>query len=138
MSQDATESLVTRDSILAGLFGGLLHCVLAVFLWNYWFDSLMEILVVKPFNGLYLVLGMFLLGFVPVVFYVGRKTVSPALVVAVFLLLAGIGSLLSGPVGAPSAVPTPFALYVLSWVGIVALAGLSGRFEYRRKQRAAT
>jgi predicted membrane-bound spermidine synthase len=108
---------------------------LAVFLWNNWFDNLWEMLMTKPLNGAYIVLGMFLLGFVPVLFYVGETVVSPAIIVAVFLLLSGLGSWLAGPVRAPSAVPTPFALYILLWVGVVALASLLGGLEYRRKQR---
>jgi hypothetical protein len=92
----------------------------------------------KPLNGAYILLGMFLLGFVPVLFYVGEKVRSPAITVAVFLLLSGLGSWLAGPVRPPSAVPTPFALYILLWVGVVALSGFTGRLEHRRKQRAAS
>ncbi|SEP00027.1 hypothetical protein SAMN04487948_11045 [Halogranum amylolyticum] len=91
----------------------------------------------KPLNGAYIILGMFLLGFVPVVFYIGEKVMSPAIIVALSLLLSGFGSWLAGPVSAPSAIPTPFALYILLWVGVVALASLSGGLEYRRKQKVA-
>ena len=92
--------------------------------------------MIKPLNGAYIVLGMFLLGFVPVFFYVGEKLISPAIIIVVFLLVSGLGSWLAGPVRPPSAVPTPFGLYILLWVGVVALAGVIGRLEYRRKQRA--
>lgn len=136
MVEEAKQSLVTRTSIISGLVGGLVHAGVAVSLWNYWFDNLWDMLVIKPFNGAYIILGMFLLGFVPVLFYVGEKVIAPAIVVAVFLLLSGFGSWLAGPVRAPSSVPTPFALYILFWVGVVALSGLTGRLEYRRKQRA--
>lgn len=135
MARTSTQSIVTRTSIIGGLVGGLVHASLAVFLWNRWFDNLWEMLMTKPLNGAYIVFGMFLLGFVPVLFYVGEKVISPAIIVAVFLLFSGLGSWLAGAVRAPSAVPTPFALYILFWVGIVALAGVIGGFEYRRKQR---
>ncbi|MEF8843366.1 MAG: hypothetical protein V5A62_17370 [Haloarculaceae archaeon] len=136
MHVPSRQSLLTRGSIGGGLVGGLVHTGVAVFLWNYWFDTIWVMLTVKPLNGVYILLGMFLLGFVPVVFYVGEKVVSPGIVVAGFLLLSGLGSWLSGPVRAPSAAPTPFALYILLWVGIVALVGLTGGFEYRRKHRS--
>jgi len=135
MVRTSKQSVVTRTSIIGGLVGGLVHAGLAVFLWNNWFDNLWEMLMTKPLNGAYIVLGMFLLGFVPVLFYVGETVVSPAIIVAVFLLLSGLGSWLAGPVRAPSAVPAPFALYILLWVGVVALASLLGGLEYRRKQR---
>jgi len=135
MVRTSKQSVVTRTSIIGGLVGGLVHAGLAVFLWNNWFDNPWEKLMTKPLNGAYIVLGMFLLGFVPVLFYVGETVVSPAIIVAVFLLLSGLGSWLAGPVRAPSAVPTPFALYILLWVGVVALASLLGGLEYRRKQR---
>ncbi|WP_139173382.1 MULTISPECIES: hypothetical protein [Halobacteriales] len=138
MSRTSTQSIVTRTSIIGGLVGGLVHAGVAVLLWNRWFDNLWELLMTKPLNGAYILLGMFLLGFVPVLFYVGEKVISPAIIVAAFLLLSGFGSWLAGPVRPPSAVPTPFALYILLWVGVVALAGVTGRLEYRRKQRAAS
>lgn len=134
---DSKRSLVTRTSIIAAVAGGLVHAGIAGFLWNSRFDSLWEMLAIKPLNGVYVVLGMFLLGFVPVLCYVGEKILSPAIVVAVSVVLAGSGSWLTGPVRAPSAVPTPFALYILFWVVVVALAGLVGGLEYRRKRRAA-
>jgi hypothetical protein len=92
----------------------------------------------KPLNGAYIVLGMFLLGFVPVLFYVGEKVISSALIVAVFLPLSGVGSWLAGPVRAPSAVPTPFGLYILFWAGIVVLVSVTGGLEYRRKQQSTS
>lgn len=138
MSRTSTQSIVTRTSIIGGLVGGLVHAGVAVLLWNRWFDNLWELLMTKPLNGAYILLGMFLLGFVPVLFYVGEKVRSPAITVAVFLLLSGLGSWLAGPVRPPSAVPTPFALYILLWVGVVALSGFTGRLEHRRKQRAAS
>lgn len=138
MARTSKRSLVTRTSIIGGLIGGLVHAGVAVLLWNNWFDNLWEMLMIKPLNGAYIVLGMFLLGFVPVLFYVGEKVISPAIIVAVFLLLSGLCSWLAGPVRSPSAVPTPFGLYILFWVGVVALASLTGRLEYHRKQRAAS
>ena len=135
VSNDLTQSLVTRTSVLGGLVGGVVHAGVAVFLWNHWFDNLWGMLMTKPLNGSYILLGMFLVGFVPALFYVGETVVSPALVVVVSLLLSGVASWLTGPVSAPSAAPTPFALYVLFWVAVVALAGLTGGFEYRRQRR---
>lgn len=135
MAGDAELSLVSRTSIVGGVVGGLVHAGVAVFLWSYFgFDSLWDMLLIKPLNGGYIVLGMFLLGFVPVLFYLGAQVKSPAIIVAGFLLLSGIGSLLAGPVGAPSAVPTPFALYILFWIVVVALAGVTGRVESSRNQ----
>ncbi|WP_435062532.1 hypothetical protein [Halobaculum sp. EA56] len=119
------------------MVGGLVHAGVAVPLWNRWFDDLGELLAIKPLSGAYIVLGMFLLGFVPAVFYVSERVVSPAVVVGVPLLLSALGSWQAGPVRAPSAGPTPFALYILLWVGVVALAGVTGRSEYRRGQRAS-
>jgi hypothetical protein len=130
------QSIVTRTSIIGGSVGGLAHTALAVLLWNSWFDDLWSMIVAKPLNGAYILLGMFLLGFVPALFYVGEKVISPAIIVTVFLLFSGLGSWLAGQVRPPSAVPTPFGLYILFWVGVVALAGVIGGFEYRRKQRA--
>lgn len=135
MARTSKHSIVTRNSIIGGLVGGLVHAALAIVLWNIWFDNLWEMFMTKPLNGAYIILGMFLLGFVPIVFYVGEKVMSPAIIVAVSLLLSGLGSWLAGPVRAPSAVPTPFALYILLWIGVVALASLSGGLEYRRKQK---
>jgi hypothetical protein len=135
MDVNSTRSLVSRASIISGVAGGIVHAGVATVLWNYWFDSLGEMLGVKPLNGVYIVLGMFLLGFVPVLFYVGKRVISPGIVVAVCLLLSAVGSWLANPVRAPAAVSTPFALYILFWVGIVALAGLTGGLEYRRSHR---
>jgi hypothetical protein len=132
MGTDSTRSLVSRASIIGGMVGGTVHAGVAAFLWNYWFDDLGELLTVKPLDGAYIILGLFLLGFVPVLFYVGERIISPGIVVAVFLLLSVFGSWLGAPVRAPTAVPTPFALYILFWIGIVALAGLTGGLEYRR------
>jgi len=138
MVRTSKQSFITRNSIIGGLVGGLVHTGLAIFLWYTWFDSLWEMLVTKPLNGAYVVLGMFLLGFVPVMFYISEKVTSPAIVVAVLLLISGLGSWQSGSVLAPSAGPTPFALYILLWVGVVALVSLIGILEYRRKQQTAS
>ncbi|WP_435196567.1 hypothetical protein [Natronomonas sp. EA1] len=136
MGVDSTRPLVSRESIIGGVIGGIVHAGVAAFLWNYWLDNLGEIITSKPLNGAYIILGTFLLGFVPVLFYVSAKVISPAIIVSVFLLLSAFGSWLAGPVRAPSAVPTPFALYLLFWVGIVALVGVTGGLEYRREHRA--
>lgn len=119
-----------------GVLVGLAHAGISVFLWNHWFDNLGEMFAIKPLNGLYLGFGMFLLGFVPALFYAGRKIISPAIIVAGLLVLSVVGSWVAGPVLAPRSVPTPFGLYILFWVGIVALGGISGGLESRRKQRA--
>jgi len=132
MGIDSTRSLVSRASIIGGVVGGTAHAGLAAFLWNYWFDDLGEMLTVKPLNGAYIILGMFLLGFVPVLFYVAERVISPGIIVGVSLLFSVFGSWLAAPVRAPAAVPTPFAPYILFWIGIVVLAGLTGGLEYRR------
>ena len=138
MGRTPEQSIKTKSSIMGGLVGGLAHTGLAVLLWNSWFDDLWGMVMAKPLNGAYILLGMFLLGFIPALFYVGERVISPTIIVAVFLLLSGLGSWLAGSVRPPSAVPTPFALYILAWVGIIALAGVIGGFEYRRKQRATS
>lgn len=135
MTRTSQQSILTETSVIAGSVGGLVHTGVAVFLWNDWFDNLWEMLMTKPLNGAYVILGMFLLGFVPVLFYASEKLISPGIVVGVFLLLSGVGSWLMGAVRAPATVPTPFALYIVFWVGVVALASLTGGLEYRRKQR---
>lgn len=136
MNEHQKQSLVSRISIISGVAVGFVHAAIAVSLWNQWFDSLGEMLAIKPLNGLYVALGMFFLGFIPAMFYAGRKVVSPAIIVAVLLVLSVLGSWMAGPVQAPRSGPTPFGLYILFWVGIVVLVGISGKVEARRKQRA--
>ncbi|MFB6206536.1 MAG: hypothetical protein ABEJ05_08445 [Haloglomus sp.] len=136
MGVDSSRSLVSRASIVGGMVGGIVHAAVAAFLWNHWFDNLGEMLAIKPLNGAYIILGMFLLGFAPVLFYVGGRIRSPVIVVAVSLLVSTFGSWLANPVRAPAAVPTPFALYILFWVAVVALASATGGLEYRRTHRA--
>ncbi len=128
-------SLRSRRALLAGSVGGLGHAGLAMVLWaSFGHDDLGELLAVKPHLGLYILLGMVLLGFVPAVFYVGRRAVSPAVVVGAMLLLTVVGSWFAGPVRAPAGAPTPFGLYILLWVGIVALAAVAGRIEATRRR----
>lgn len=136
MNDHSKPSLVSTTSLLSGVVAGLVHAGLAVVLWNYWFDNLGEMLVVKPLNGIYIGLGMFVLGFVPAVFYAGQKVISPALIVAGLLVLSGVGSWIAGSVRAPGAAPTPFSLYILFWVGTVVLISITGSVELRRKHRA--
>lgn len=137
MGDDAAASLVSPTSLIGGAVVGLLHAGVAVFLWDYFgFDNLRELLLIKPLLGTYVLLGMFVLGFVPALFYIGQRFVLPALVVGGVLLLSVSGSWLAGPVRAPASAPTPFGLYILFWVGIVVLAGLMGGFEYRWKHPA--
>lgn len=135
MSEHRKRSVVSRTSIISGVAIGFVHAAIAVLLWNQWFDSLGEMLAVKPLNGLYIALGMFFLGFIPAMFYAGRKVVSPAIIVAVLLVLSVLGSWMAGPVQAPRSGPTPFGLYILLWVGIVVLVGIAGTLEARRNQR---
>jgi len=137
MDRRSKQSIVTRTSLIGGVVGGLIHGGVAVVLWNAWFENLSEMYMLKPQNAVYYLFGMFLLGFVPVVFLVGQKVRSPAIVVGALLLLSGLASWLAGPVTAPSANPTAFGLYVLLWPGIVALASLTGVWEYRRSHRAS-
>ena len=130
MNEHSKQSLVSTTSIISGVVVGLVHAGIAAFLWNYWFDNLGEMLAIKPLNGLYIGFGMFILGFVPAMFYAGQKVVSPAIIVAVLLALSGVGSWLAGSVQAPSSTPTPFGLYILFWVGIVVLVGITGRLVH--------
>lgn len=133
MGAQSARSLVSTTSIVGGVVVGLVHAGIAVVLWNRWFDSLGEMLATKPLNAVYIGLGMFLLGFVPAVFYAGRRVVSPAIIVAGLLVLSSVWSWSTGSVRAPGAVPSPFGLYILFWVGIVALGGLAGRLELRHR-----
>jgi len=135
MIEDPESGLVTRTSLLGGMLGGLVHTGGAVLLWDHLHNSVWEILQSNLSFGLYMILGMFLLGFIPVLFYIGETVISPALVVGVFLVPSAILSWLSGPPRAPNASPSPFALYVLLWVVVLALAGFIGKFEYRRKRQ---
>ena len=135
MSEGTPRTLASPTAVVWGVLGGIAHAGVATLLWNYWFDDLGELLTVKPLTGAYIVLGMFLLGFVPVLCYVGERVVAPGIVVGVFLLVSVIGSWLANAVRAPATVPTPFALYILVWVGVVALAGVAGWVEYRRLHR---
>lgn len=130
MGQSEKQSLLSKLSIIGGLVGGLVHTALAVVLWNYFgLDSLRELFLTKPVYGMYIFLGMFALGFIPALFYFGKKFISPALVVTLLLLVTGVGSWQAGPVQAPVGGPTPFGIYILFWVLIVALAGLISRVE---------
>lgn len=137
MSGDSAKSLVSSTSLFGGLVIGLVHAGVAVLLWDYFgFDTLGELLLIKPLIGVYILFGMFVLGFVPALFYVGRRFVSPAFVVGGLLLLSASGSWLAGTVRAPAGTPTPFGLYILFWIGVVALAGLVGGVERKWKQPA--
>ena len=139
-TRDATDmrelpdgSLVSPPSVIGGVVAGLVHAGIAVALWNYWFDDLAAMLAAKPGNAVYLLVGAFLLGFVPALFYAGRRVATPALVVGGLLVVAVGWSWLAGTVRAPSGAPTPFALYLLGWVVIVAVAGIAGSLELRRR-----
>lgn len=136
MGSQSTSALVSRTSVLGGFVGGLVHTGVALFLWDrFGFDSLPELLLIKPVDGVYILLGMFVLGFVPAALYIGQRSVSPAIVVSGSLLLSGFGSWQAGPVRAPVGGPTPYGLYVFLWVAVVVLAWVSGRIERTWKGR---
>lgn len=138
MSDASAQSLRSRRSVFGGAVGGLVHAGVAVVLWDYFgLDSLWELFRLKPLYGLYILLGMVALGAVPALFYVGRRAVSPAVVVALCLVVAGVGSWQTGPARAPVGGPTPFGIYVLGWVGVVGLAALLGTVERSWRRRAA-
>ncbi|MFB6131942.1 MAG: hypothetical protein ABEJ44_00875 [Halanaeroarchaeum sp.] len=136
MSDRNNPTLVSTAPITSAVVLGLAHVGIAVYLWDYWFDSPGAMLAVKPLNAVYFVPGMFLLGFVPAIFSVGLRVVSPTIVAGALLSLAVLGSMVVGPVEAPRAAPTPFGLYILGWVGVVVPGGISGVVEYRRTRRA--
>lgn len=124
-----------RTSLIGGLLGGLFHTALAVGLWTgFGLDDLLELASVKPLYGLYVFLGMFALGFVPAVFYLGGDHVMPGLVVGSFLILSVVPSWRAGPAEAPQGGPTPFGFYILFWIGIIVLAVLAARFEHTGSQ----
>lgn len=136
MRERAEQSLVSTRSIVSGVVVGLIHAGIAVVLWNRWFDTLWGLLVTKPLTGGYILLGMFLLGFVPAVFYSARRVVSPAVIISIALFLSGALSWQSGTVRAPAGAPTPFGLYLLSWIAIVTIASVVGRVESHRRFQA--
>lgn len=138
MSDSSRRSLASTTTIASGVIVGFTHLAVAVLLWNHWFDNLWELTATKPLSGLYLLLGMFSLGFVPTVLYVGRKVVSPAIIVGGSLVIGGAGSALLSAVTAPSAAPTPFALYAFLWAGILLIGIMAGRSEFSRNQQADT
>lgn len=137
MDDGSNGSLLSTTSLVVGLDGGLLHAGIAVTLWTYFgFDDLVELLAIKPLTGLYVVIGMVALGFVPAVFYAGWKVVSPAIIVAALVVLSGFGSVLVGKIRAPAGGPTPFGLYILAWVGVVVLVGVAGGVERNQNRRS--
>lgn len=139
MAAEASRPLLSTKSVIGGSVVGLVHAGVAVFLWHHFgFDNLRELLAIKPLIGLYLLSGMFLLGFVPAACYVGKRLVAPTVVIAGLLTLTVAGSWLVGPVRAPTGAPTPFGLYVLTWVAILALAGLAGVIELKRTRRTSS
>lgn len=132
---DDVAAPVTLRSIIGGVAVGLLHAGVAVPLWHYFgFDNLGELFLTKPFVGTYVLLGMFVLGFVPALSYIGQRLIAPSVVVGGVLLLSVAGSWLTGTVRAPAGTPTPFGFYILLWVVVIALAGVAGGAEYRWKR----
>ena len=118
-----------------GLVAGLLHAGVAVFLWDFFlYDDLWELLLVKPPSGAYILIGMFVLGFVPVLSSIRQKSISPVLLVSV-LLIVSVYSEWQGHFTSPFGGPGPFGVYILSWVGVVLLADLAGNVERKLKQR---
>jgi hypothetical protein len=78
---------------------------------------------------------MFLLGFVPVMLYIDKKVISPAIIIGGLLTLSGISSWLIGPPRGAFGGPTPFYIYIILWVGIIVFAVVMGRHEYRQVQQ---
>lgn len=135
MAENPATSLISWSSLFQGSMGGMLHAGVAVVLWDYFgFDNLGELLLAKPLTGLYILVGMFVLGFVPALCYAGRRFIAPAVVVGGLLLLSTAASWVSGTVRAPAGTPTPFGFYILLWIGVVALAGVLGGIEYTWKR----
>lgn len=132
MNDQDTQSVVSRTSMISGVAVGLFHAAVAGLLWNQWLDDLGAMLAIKPLNVLYIDFGMFLLGFVPAMFYTERKVVPPAIIVGVLLVLSVLGSAMWGPVQAPRAGLTPFGLYILLWVGVIVLVEVTGTLEAQR------
>lgn len=138
MSELFTRSLVSKRAIAGGLVGGLVHAGVAVSLWDHLYESVWEILRGDPFQGVYTLLGMFLLGFVPMLFLIGKRVISPAIIIGVLLVLSGVSSWVIGPPRAPFGGPTPFAVYIVLWVAIVVFAVVMGRHEHRSEHQSTS
>jgi|SRR6056297_979081 len=135
MAENSEKPSISMAPAICRLVAGLLHAGVAIFLWNFFsYDNLWELLLVKPPSGAYILIGMFALGFVPVLYSMTQKSISPVLLVSV-LLIVSVYSEWQGYFTSPFGGPGPFGVYILSWIGVVLLAGLAGNIELKLKQR---
>jgi len=135
MAENSETQSTSMAPAISALLAGLLHAGVAIFLWNvFLYDNLWELLLIKPPSGAYVLVGMFALGFVPVLYSITQKSVSPVLLVSV-LLIVSVYSEWQGYFTSPVGGPGPFGVYILSWIGVVLLAGLAGVVERKLTQR---
>lgn len=136
MIENLRESTLSWHSVIVGAIIGLLHTIVAVLLWNtFGFENLLAAFATEPLYSTYVVIGMFVLGFIPGVLYADRKSVSPICLVVALLVLSGFGTWQTVQSGATPVSPTPFGWYTLLWVGIIAVAVLVGGLELRIRQQ---
>lgn len=130
MAEVSWQAFISSDALIGGVVGGVLHAGIAIGLWEYGGAyPFLEFLALNPLLGAYFVLGMVVLGFVSVVYYVGHEKTFPAILVGLSLLFVGLNTLVSGPPRPPFGGPTQIGLYHYLWVVTLALALLVGRIE---------
>jgi hypothetical protein len=136
MTDGSSGPLLTKASVISGLVGGLAHTGVAALIWQQGGVSLWAFVFEEPYNlaAMYLGLGVFSLGFVPALLYVGREVTSPAKVIVGFLLFSMVGSWLLGRPRPPATGLTMFGLYLFVWVIPVGFAVVAADIEYRQKR----
>ena len=129
MAEETERPFISRTSAIASMVAGLLHAGIAIYFWDYFlYDSQF---ITTP-GGTYIIIGMFALGFVPVLYTAVHKCISPVLLVSILLIFSVHTEWHSSyAFGGPRA----FGLYIFLWVGIVLLAGLAGYIEVKLKHR---
>lgn len=118
-----------------GIVTGLVHLLISVLLWyRFEFESLLTLFSSETLYAAYVVVGMFVVGFVPGVLYAQQRAVSPLFIVVGLLALTGFGTWQTVQSNLTPVGPTPFGWYTLLWVGVLVIAGLFGGVELQIKQ----
>ena len=118
-----------------GIVTGLVHLLISVLLWyRFEFESLLTLFSSETSYAAYVVVGMFVVGFVPGVLYAQQRAVSPLFIVVGLLALTGFGTWQTVQSNLTPVGPTPFGWYTLLWVGVLVIAGLFGGVELQIKQ----